>query len=141
MAGKGAYLEHLSRIPLFTGMNTRDLQKIARASDEIVVPGGHTLVDQGQAGREAFVIMDGSASVRRNGRKVATLGPGSVVGELSLLDHGPRTATVVADTDLRLLVIDQRHFSAVLEEVPALAHKLLAALAARVRELDRETYG
>ena len=60
--------------------------------------------------------MDGSATVRRNGKKVATLGPGSVVGELSLLDHGPRTATVTADTEATVLVLDQRHFLGVLDE-------------------------
>jgi CRP-like cAMP-binding protein len=141
MAGKGAYLDHLSRIPLFASLNTRDLQRVAKASDEIVIPKGHVLVDQGQAGREAFVIIEGNATVRRNGRRVATVGPGAVVGELSLLDRGPRTATVTADEDMTLLVIDQRHFSGVLEQVPALAHKLLATLAAKVRDLDRETYG
>jgi CRP-like cAMP-binding protein len=141
MAGKRAYLDHLRNVPLFSSCNTRDLQKIASAADEIQVPAGHVLVDQGQAGREAFVIVDGSATVRRNGKKVTTLGPGSVVGELSLLDHGPRTATVVADTDTTVLVVDQRHFLAVLDEVPALAHKLLATLATRIREFDRQYYG
>jgi CRP-like cAMP-binding protein len=141
MAGKRAYLDHLRNVPLFSSCTTRDLQKIASAADEIQVPAGHVLVDQGQTGREAFVIVDGSATVRRNGKKVTTLGPGAVVGELSLLDHGPRTATVVADTDTTVLVIDQRHFLAVLDEVPALAHKLLATLASRIREFDRQYYG
>jgi CRP-like cAMP-binding protein len=141
MAGKRAYLDHLRNVPLFSSCTTRDLQKIASAADEIQVPAGHVLVDQGQAGREAFVIVDGSATVRRNGKKVTTLGPGSVVGELSLLDHGPRTATVIADVDTTVLVVDQRHFLAVLDEVPALAHKLLASLATRIREFDRQYYG
>ena len=76
-----------------------------------------------------------------NGKKVATLGPGSVVGELSLLDHGPRTATVTADTDTTVLVIEQRYFLGVLEAVPSISRKLLAALAGRVREFDRQYYG
>ena len=71
---------------------------------------GSLLVDQGQTGREAFVILDGNVTVKRNGRKVATLGPGAIVGELSLLDHGPRTATAVCETDCTLFVISQRHF-------------------------------
>ena len=71
-------------------------------------------------GREAFVIMEGSATVRRNGKKVAVLGPGAVVGELSLLDHGPRTATVTTDTEATVLVLDQRHFSSVIDDVPAI---------------------
>ena len=85
--------------------------------------------------------MDGTCTVSRNGKKVATLGPGAVVGELSLLDHGPRTATVTADTPMTVLVLDQRHFIAVLDDVPALSHKLLANLAGRIREFDRKNYG
>ena len=81
------------------------------------------------------------ADGKRNGKKVATLGPGSVVGELSLLDHGPRTATVTTDSDTTVLVIEQRHFLGVLEDVPSLARKLLATLAGRVREFDRQYYG
>ena len=100
------------------------------------------LTDQGQTGREAFVIVDGSATVKRNGKKVATLGPGAVVGELSLLDHGPRTATVTCDTDCDRA----RHRPAPLPRpcsttCPALSHKLLATLAGRIREFDRQYYG
>jgi CRP/FNR family transcriptional regulator, cyclic AMP receptor protein len=141
MASKRAYLDHLHNVPLFNSCSNKELQTIARATDELTVPAGHVLMDQGQLGREAFVIVDGSATVKRNGKKVATLGPGSVVGELSLLDHGPRTATVTADVDTTVLVIEQRHFLGVLESVPSLSRKLLASLAGRVREFDRQYYG
>jgi CRP/FNR family transcriptional regulator, cyclic AMP receptor protein len=141
MASKKAYLEHLGRIPLFSACTGKDLEKIAKAGDEVVMPAGSLIVDQGQTGREAFVLMSGTATVRRNGKKVATIQPGAVIGELSLLDHGPRTATVVADTDVTLFVISQRHFLGVIDDVPALAHKLLASLASRIRELDRQYYG
>jgi CRP/FNR family cyclic AMP-dependent transcriptional regulator len=141
MASKRAYLDHLRNVPLFNSCSTKELQTIAKATDELTVPAGHVLTDQGQMGREAFVIVDGSATVKRNGKKVATLGPGSVVGELSLLDHGPRTATVTADSDSTVLVIEQRHFLGVLEAVPSIARKLLASLAGRVREFDRQYYG
>jgi len=141
MAIRQAYLDHLARVPLFATCSTKDLQKIAKASDEIAVKAGTTLVDQGQQGREAFIVVDGAASVKRNGRKITTLGPGAVIGELSLLDRGPRTATVTADTDMTVLVIDQRNFAGVIDQVPALAHKLLATLAARIRDLDRANYG
>jgi CRP-like cAMP-binding protein len=102
---------------------------------------GTLIVDQGQTGREAFVIVEGEVTVKRNGRKVASLGPGAVVGELSLLDHGPRTATAVCATDCTLLVIDQRRFLGVIDSVPAIAHKLLSSLAARIRDLDRQYFG
>src|SRR6476659_10877829 len=141
MPARKQYLSHLRNVSLFSGCTDRDLSKIAKAADEVNIPAGYTLADQGQTGREAFVIVDGSATVRRNGKKVAVLGPGAVVGELSLLDHGPRTATVTTDTDATVLVIEQRHFLGVLEDVPALARKLLASLAGRVREFDRQYYG
>ncbi len=141
MASKKASLEHLRNVPLFSSCSTKDLEKIAKAGDELVMPAGSMIVDQGQTGREAFIVLEGSVTVKRNGKKVATLGAGTVVGELSLLDHGPRTATVVCDTDCRLMLITQRHFLAVVDDVPALAHKLLASLAGRIRELDRQSYG
>ena len=105
------------------------------------VDAGHVLVDQGDAGREAFVVIEGTATVKRNGRKVGTLSPGDAIGELALLDHGPRTATVTADTELTALVLSAREFAGIIEDVPGLAQKLLAQLAARVRELDRQIYG
>jgi CRP-like cAMP-binding protein len=141
MASKKSYLESLSKVSLFSSCSNRDLEKIAKAGDEVVLSAGTMVVDQGQTGREAFVLLKGSATVRRNGKKVATLGPGSVIGELSLLDHGPRTATVMADTDCTMLVISQRQFLGVIDAIPALAHKLLATLAGRIRELDRQYYG
>lgn len=141
MASHNKHLEHLAEIPLFTALSKRDLQRIAKASNEVSRPAGSVLVDQGDAGREAFVIIDGTATVKRNGRKVGTLGVGDSVGELSLLDHGPRTATVTADTDITVLVLSAREFAGVLEEVPGLAQKMLGQLAGRVRELDRQIYG
>lgn len=141
MATRIKHLEHLAAIPLFSSLSKRDLQRIAKSSNEVTRPAGTKLVDQGDLGREAFIIIEGSATVRRNDRKVGTLGPGDAVGELSLLDHGPRTASVVADTEITVLVLSAREFTGVIEEVPGLAHKLLGQLAARVRELDRQIYG
>ncbi len=141
MASKKAFLEHLRQVPLFASCSNKDLEKIARAGDEIQLAAGDTIVDQGQTGREAFVLLEGQATVKRNNKKITTLGPGAVIGEMSLLDHGPRTATVTCDTPCDLLVISQRHFLGVLDDVPALSHKLLAALASKVRDLDRQYYG
>jgi CRP/FNR family cyclic AMP-dependent transcriptional regulator len=141
MASKKTYLDSLRRVSLFSSCSTKDLEKIAKAGDEVTLEAGTVIVDQGQTGREAFVIISGSATVKRNGKKVATLGAGSVVGELSLLDHGPRTATVVAETECTMLVISQRQFLAVIDAIPAISHKLLATLAGRIRELDRQYFG
>ena len=141
MATKKQLLESLRRVDLFSGCSNRELQRVAKAADEITMTAGTMLIDQGQVGREAFVIVDGDVVVKRNNRKVATLGAGDVVGELSLLDHGPRTATVICDTDCTLLVIEQRRFGAVVDEIPAIARKMMASLAGRIRELDRAYYG
>jgi CRP/FNR family transcriptional regulator, cyclic AMP receptor protein len=138
---RNSYLDSLSQIQLFSSMSKRDLQKIAKASDEIDVPTGKMLVEQGTRGREAFVVIEGSATVKRNGRKVATIGPGDHFGELALLDGGPRTATIVADTPMRVLVIGQREFAGVIDEVPGLAHKVLSSLASTIRELDQKAFG
>lgn len=141
MASKKQQLESLSQVALFSACSKKELEKVARATDDITMTAGTTIIEQGQTGREAFVIVEGEVTVKRNNRKVATLGPGSVVGEMSLLDNGSRTATVVCDTDCTLLVIDQRRFRGVVEDIPAIAHKLLGSLAARMRELDRAYYG
>jgi CRP/FNR family cyclic AMP-dependent transcriptional regulator len=141
VAAKQAYLDHLRAIDLFDGCSTRSLEKVARAGDEITLASGSLIVDQGQTGKEAFILLEGTATVRRNGKKVADLEPGAMIGELSLLDHGPRTASVIATSDCRLFVLEQRRFLAVIDEVPALAHRLLSALAGRIRELDRQYYG
>jgi CRP/FNR family transcriptional regulator, cyclic AMP receptor protein len=141
MARGDAYLEHLGSVSLFSACSRKDLQKIARASDEVTVPAGRVLVEQGSVGRECFVIVEGEVTVKRNGRKIATFGPGDHFGELALLDKGPRTATVEAVTPLTVLVLGSREFTGVLDEVPGLAHKVLASLAARVRALDTQNYG
>jgi CRP-like cAMP-binding protein len=138
MARKDTKLQHLANVRLFAACNNKELSVIGRASDEITVPAGKELVTEGTTGHEFFLILEGTAAVKRGGRKVATLGPGQYFGEMALLDRGPRTASVVADTDMTVLVIGQREFSAVLEEVPSLAHKLLTIMAGRLREADEK---
>lgn len=126
---------------MFSGCSKKELAAIAKASEQITVGDGHTLMKQDEPSREAFVILSGRAVVKRNGRKVAELGPGDAVGELGLLDHGVRTATVVTDGPTDVLVIGPREFSGILDEVPSLARRLTRTLAATVRELDTKSYG
>lgn len=133
--------DHLAQVPLFSACSKKELATIAKATDEVSLPDGHTLTSQDETSREAFVIVNGKVIVKRNGRKVAELGPGSMIGELGLLDRGPRTATAVADGPIDVLVIGPREFSALLDDVPTINHKLLKSLAAMVRELDKQTYG
>jgi CRP-like cAMP-binding protein len=136
MARKDAKIDHLSKVRLFAACNNKELGIIGRASDEVSVQPGKELVAEGSSGHEFFLILDGEAAVRRNGRKVATLGPGQYFGELALLDRGARSATVTAETPMNLLILGQREFSAILDEVPGLAHKLLSIMAGRLREAD-----
>lgn len=130
------YLSHLGNVPLFAGLSKRDLQRVGKVSEEVSVDAGRMIVDQGRTGHEFFLILDGTAAVKRNGRKTASLGPGQFFGELALLDRGPRSASVVAETPMTLLVLGQREFSGVLDEVPAMAHKMLATMAGRLRDAD-----
>ena len=133
---KDTKLDHLSQVRLFSALSKKELNQIGRASDEVTVPAGKVLVEQGTTGHEFFLIMEGTAIVKVNNRKVATLGPSQYFGELALLVRRPRNATVTADTDMRLLVLGQREFSGLLDEVRGLAHKLLSTMAERLAECD-----
>ena len=135
------HIDRLSTLELFRTCSNKDLQRIARASDEITVAAGTTLMEQGDAGTEAYVILEGEAVVRRSGRKIATLGTGDAAGEFALLDRRPRSAYVEAATDMRLLRVKGSAFRKLLSETPSMAPNLLAATSMRVRELDRKIYG
>lgn len=140
MAGSNPYLTYLSQVPLFSACSNKELQKIAKASDEVTIDAGRVLVEQDAVGREAYVVVEGQASVKRGDRRIAQIGPGDHFGELALLDGGPRTATVVADTPMKVLVLGQREFAGLLDDVPGLTHKVLANLASQIRELDSKIY-
>ncbi|MHB8669688.1 MAG: cyclic nucleotide-binding domain-containing protein [Acidimicrobiales bacterium] len=139
--GRTSYLDHLATVPLFSACTKRDPPTVARATDEVKIPAGRVIVEEGKPGHEFFLILDGTAAVRRGRKKVATLGAGQYFGEMALLDREPRSATVEAETDMDVLVIGQREFSGVLDEVPAMAHKLLASMAKRLREADAKAVG
>ncbi len=130
----------LSKIWLFSGSSGKELRMLRRAAEEVHVPGGRVLCEEGTIGREFFFILDGRAAVKRRGRRVATLGPGAYFGELALLDRRPRSATVESETDMNLLVLGQRQFNGVLEAMPSLTRKLLAAMAQRLREADAKAF-
>lgn len=129
-------IELLSNVRLFSALNKKELTLVGRNADQASVSGGTTVVTEGTPGHEFYLIMEGTAVVRRNGRKVATLGAGDYFGELALLDGGIRDATVTAETDLSVLVLGQREFFGVLEQVPAVTEKILATMAKRLREAD-----
>jgi CRP-like cAMP-binding protein len=131
----------LKSIWLFSGCTGSELRKIRSSLDAVSVAEGKVLVEEGRIGQEFFIIVDGTAAVTRNGRKVATLGPGSHFGELALLDRRPRSASVVSQSDMDVLVMSQRQFNGLLESVPSIARKMLTALATRLREADAKAFG
>lgn len=136
MARKDNKLDQLARVRLFSACSKKELATIGRASDEVAFPAGKVICEEGKPGREFFLVLDGEVTVKRKGRKVASLGAGSHFGELALLHRGPRNATVTAETPTTVLVLGQREFSGVLDEIPGLAHKLLTHMAGRLAELD-----
>lgn len=97
---------------------------------------GTILCEEGKNGSEFFLVIDGEASVEKSGTKIATIGKSGFFGELALLDHEPRSATVRAETDMDLLVLTSREFMSVLEEIPMMAIRLLEATAKRLRDAD-----
>jgi len=130
----------LKSIWLFSNCTGSELKKISSSLDGLTVPPGKVLVEEGRIGTEFFIIVSGTAAVTRSGRKVATLGPNAHFGELALLDRKPRSATVASETEMEVLVMSQRQFNGLLDSVPTIARKMLAALANRLREADALAY-
>jgi CRP-like cAMP-binding protein len=139
MSRRDAFLNHLAQVPLFSALSKKELQLVARRAEDVRVDPGRILVSEGSTGSEFFVIIDGTATVSRHGRKVASLGPGDAFGELALLDKAPRNATVTAQTELELVVLGQREFGGLIDEVPGFARKLLAGMARRLRDSDAKS--
>jgi CRP/FNR family transcriptional regulator, cyclic AMP receptor protein len=130
-------VERLSQVQLFSACSKRDLSRIAVLVEEIEVPAGRVLLRQGDPGREAFVIADGRAKATIRGKRSVMLVPGECFGEMALLHTAPRSATVTAETDMRLLVLGSRQFSELIESVPHVGRRVMAALAERLREAER----
>ena len=129
-------VEALRNVPLFAGIDDRDLERLGRLFRERTFSEGATVVREGDPGVGFFVILEGSAEVSAGGELRSALGPGDAFGEMALLDEGPRSATVVAATDLRCLGLSAWEFRPFLEEHPSVAWAMLQTLARRVRELE-----
>ena len=128
---------HLAEVPLFSKCSKRDLQTIAKHAEVAECDEGVKLVSQGEAGNAFYVLLSGSAVVRRNGRKVGELEPGDYFGELAILDPAPRNADIVATSHVSVARLMVSPFRKMIREVPALSERLLAGLAHRLRESDR----
>lgn len=126
----------LSAIPMFQTFSRRHLHQLAAEADEVSFRPGEHIVEEGLLGETLFVILQGEARVVRNGRKVATLIPGDFFGELSALDGGPRSATVIADTPLSAVRLFRRTLMALAQRETGLTISLLKGIAHRIREIE-----
>jgi CRP-like cAMP-binding protein len=127
----------LQKVPIFSDCSARDLAAVARGLKEVHHKEGTVIAREGDPGVGLFIIVEGVAKVTIGGRPKATLGPGDFFGEIALLDGGPRTATVTADTDVSLLGLTEWVFRGLLQEHPAIAVKTLQAMAGRLRSATK----
>jgi CRP-like cAMP-binding protein len=126
----------LSRLPLFETCSKKELNQIASKTVEMDRPAGTILTRAGRDGGLMFVILDGQAEVEKDGTVLGRLGPGDVIGELSLIDGHPRSANVRAVTDLKVLELAQDDFKSLVDTSPQFVQSLLRALSLRIREMD-----
>jgi CRP-like cAMP-binding protein len=122
----------LEGIGAFSGLSKPELEKLAAWTFEIEVPKGEELLKEGRLAHEFFVIEDGAVEVRHDGERIAELGAGDFFGEIALLEGGTRTATVVATTPLRLIVMSAQEFRRMEQELPAVADRVRSAVRARL---------
>jgi CRP/FNR family transcriptional regulator, cyclic AMP receptor protein len=122
----------MSKVPLFARCSKKELETIASLADEVDLPAGKVLTAEGDRGREFFVLLEGSAGVRSDGRELASLGEGDFFGEIALVTDKARTATVTATTQMRALVITDRAFRELLRNSPEIQGKVLEAVADRL---------
>ena len=127
----------LAQVPLFEGLSRRHLKQIAERADEISFRDKETIIEAGEPGGTFFVIVEGEVKVMRGNRVIARAGPGEFFGEISLLDGGPRTASVVADSPVIAIRLFKSSFDKLVTQEPKVATKILAAIARRLREAEK----
>lgn len=128
----------LSTVPLFAGFSNKHLKRLATQADELTFEPREAIVEEGMRGETLFVVLTGRGKVSRRGRKVGAVLPGDFFGELSALDGGPRSATVSAETPMRVLRLFRHTLQELLRDEPSLMLKLLDGIVRRMREVDRQ---
>ena len=128
--------DRLKEISIFSELSKKELRHVSKLMTEIDVKEGRALTREGEVGREFMIIIEGEAVVRRGGRKIASLGPGDFLGELAVLSGAPRTADVIAATDMTLETLNRREFMSLLDESGAIAKKILIGAVKRLHDLE-----
>ena len=131
----------LANVDLFRDLSKAQLKRLASASTEVSHPPGKAVATEGRSGLAFHLIIEGSATVSKDGRELRTLGPGDYFGEISMIDGRPRSATVTALEPLKAMAIPHRDFEAVIDEDPEFARHLLKTLCARLREAEASASG
>ncbi|MFP5299353.1 MAG: cyclic nucleotide-binding domain-containing protein [Actinomycetota bacterium] len=126
--------EALRAVPLFAGLTDKELKQIAQQTKEVSFPAGTAICTEGEKAVGMHVVLDGETKVQIGGRTRRRMGPGSFFGEVAILDGGPRSATVIAETDVRTIALPFWNFKNVLKENPKIALKMLEEVASRLRE-------
>jgi CRP/FNR family cyclic AMP-dependent transcriptional regulator len=130
--GGNQKIDLIRKVPLFARCSRAELKEIAMLADEIDLREGKEMTRQGAPGREFFVLLEGTADVKKNSRRVNTLGPGDFFGEIALVSREPRTATVIATSPVRALVITDWSFRQLLDDAPRVKTKVMEAMAERL---------
>jgi len=130
-------IDLLRRVPLFNKLNKRHLTEIAKHADELPMKAGEILAEQGKRGLDFDFIVEGKARVEQDGEFIRYLSAGDFFGEISLIDGEPLTATVIAETDMTLLVVSRRSFDYLLDTVPGLQKKMLVSLCGYLRRAEK----
>jgi CRP-like cAMP-binding protein len=128
----------IGSVPLFAGLSKRDARRIGDLMTEQSVPAGTVVAREGERGDEFYVILEGEATVTREGKAVNRLGPGRWFGEVALLGDSTRAATVVAASDMRVSVLQRRHFTELLTTAPEVTRKMLKGLARILHDQARQ---
>jgi CRP/FNR family transcriptional regulator, cyclic AMP receptor protein len=137
-ATRNTKIETLKRAPIFDGLSRKELNELAKVTDEVEFLAGEVLCREGTRGQEFFVIIEGEADVLRNGKRIATYRSGEFFGEIALVADVQRTATVTAKTPLRFFVMTRQSFLWLLDANPGVERKVLRALAKRLASLSTE---
>ncbi len=131
-------LDLLERVPLFSGISRADLESLGAIADELDVPAGKQLTREGYHEGYFFIIESGTVRIERGGKAINTIGAGDFLGEIALLDGGPRTATATTETPCRLLSLTYHMFHELLETSPPIRSAILEAVGQRLRAMDME---